>query len=189
METKQIVKQSVYEKLKLPTVQLSIGAGLHWKRPLELWINQDGVDNENIDLVSTWEHIPLPDRCVDVMELGDVIEHIRMFERDKILTEWFRMLKVGGSVRISTPNLHRTMVDYANGKLSLELAIQNIFAWMTNEYEYHYYCYTVETLTAVLTEYGFTEIDFSESPGVDGNSDKRMAWWLVCSAKLTHPKK
>ncbi len=172
---------SLEEKLALPVVKLSIGAGLHTKKPLDEWINMDGCVNPEIDLVCTFDKIPLPDKCVDVMELGDVIEHLVMWERDKILKEWFRLLKIGGSIRVSTPNLHRTMVDYANGKMDLKLAIQNIYAWMTTPYEQHYYTYTVETLTAVLEEYGFGNIDFAESPG-DPNPDRRMSWWLVCHA-------
>jgi len=178
----EILRKTVEEKLNNSPVQLSIGCGLHWKQPFDSWINIDGVENEHTDIVCTFYDIPLPDKCADFLELGDVIEHLEMWNRDKGLKEWFRLLKIGGKIRISTPNLHRVMVDYANNKLSLKEAIQCIYAWMTTPYEQHYYTYTVETLTKVLEEYGFRNIDFSESPGVDGNSDKNMSWWLVCSA-------
>ena len=177
------VKDCVADKLKLPQVKVSLGCGLHWKQPFEEWINQDAVENEHTDIVCTWDSIPLPDRCADFIELGDTIEHLRMWKRDAILKEWFRILKVGGKVRISTPNLHRTMVAYANKEITLENAIQNLYAWMTNRYEQHYYTYTQETLRDLLIQYGFKNIDFSESPGVDGNSDKSMSWWLVVSAE------
>ena len=75
------------------------------------------------------------------------------------------------------------MVAYANKEITLENAIQNLYAWMTNRYEQHYYTYTQETLRDLLIQYGFKNIDFSESPGVDGNSDKSMSWWLVVSAE------
>lgn len=170
------------DKLSLPQVKFSVGAGLHTKKPLEEWINQDACINPEIDIVCTWDFIPLPDKCVDVMECGDCIEHLEMWNRDRILREWFRLLKIGGTIRVSTPNLHRTMVAYANNTITLENAIQNIYAWMSGKYEQHYYTYTQETLKKVLEDYGFGNIDFSESPGVDENTDKSMSWWLVCSA-------
>src|SRR4051812_14093391 len=175
--------KTLEEKLALPVVKLSIGAGLHTMKPLDEWVNQDGCANPEIDIVCTWDAIPLPDKCADHLELGDVIEHLPTYNRDRYLKEWFRLLKIGGTIRLSTPNLHRTMVDYANGVMTLENAIQNIYAWMTTPYEYHYLTYTVETLTKVLSDYGFTDIDFSESPGVDNTTDKSMSWWLVCAAR------
>mgnify|MGYP001488231076 CR=1 FL=1 len=180
-ETEVILSEEVKRKLALPFVKMSMGAGLHTMKPLDEWINQDGCANPENDLVCTWDDIPLPDKCIDHMEMGDIIEHLVMWNRDRILKNWFRLIKIGGTIRISTPNLHRTMVDYANGKITLELAIQNIYAWMSTPYEQHYYTYTVETLTKVLQDYGFDKIDFSESPA-GTPTDKSMSWWLVCSA-------
>lgn len=177
-----MISEEVQIKLNTNPVKVSVGCGLHWMQPFSEWINIDGVENEHTDIVCSWYEIPLPDKCADHLELGDVIEHLEMWNRDRGLKEWFRILKIGGTIRIGTPNLHRVMVDYTNGKLSLKEAIQCLYAWMTNAYEQHYYTYTVDALTQVLEDYGFDNIDFSDSPGVDGNPDKNMAWWISCKA-------
>ena len=203
------------DKLSLPVVKLSIGCGLHWMRPLEEWINLDGLSNEHTDIVAEFGDIPLPNECVDVLELGDTIEHLVPWRRDEILKEWFRVLKVGGKVRVGTPNFHRAMTQYTlntifgeempNGWLDitctdsqgkthtrkyhimgsdvapLEQARRCIYAWGTNAYEQHYHTYTMETLKEVLEQFGFGDIDFSDSPPQEQNNPKD-SWWLVCHA-------
>lgn len=174
-------KKRLAAKLSLPEVKISIGAGLHWKRPLEEWINHDGLQNDNVDVISEFAQMPFEDHTFDFMEMGDIVEHVHRFRQDEVFKEWNRICKVGGTIRVSTPNLHRSCVDYSTGKMSLELLIQNIYAWGTTEYETHYITFTVQTLTELLEKYGFGNLDFTESPGVDGNPDKSMSWWLVCT--------
>lgn len=211
-------KEEIERKLSLPIVKVSIGCGLHWKTPLSDWVNIDGLENDHTDMVCEFGKIDLPDKCVDYLELGDTIEHLVKWRRDEILREWFRILKIGGTVHISTPNIHRAMVEYtlrtifgtdlpsgvlnvtakdsygkeykasfvlpdAQGAYPLTAAKQQIYAWQTTPYEQHYDGYTVETLRKVLEDYGFGDIDFSESPGVDQSNDKNMSWWLCCTAK------
>ncbi len=105
-------KEEIERKLSLPVVKVSIGCGLHWKQPFEDWINIDGLENDHTDMVCEFGKIDLPDKSVDYLELGDVIEHVELYNRDRILKEWFRILKIGGRVHISTPNMHRAMVEY-----------------------------------------------------------------------------
>jgi len=101
------------DKLSLPEVKLSICAGLHFMKPENEWINHDGIANEHIDIVSEYADIPLPDACVDYLELGDCCEHALQYRVDEIWTEWTRLLKVGAKVRVGTPNFHSAMTVYA----------------------------------------------------------------------------
>lgn len=220
-KTKEELTAETVERLKvklgLPVVKLSIGAGLHWKQPFDEWINHDGLPSEHVDVISEFGSIPLPDKCVDYLELGDVCEHLVKWRQDEIWHEWNRLVKIGGKIHLSTPNMHRAMVEYSlhtmfgkelpagrvvvtaidknNQQYSAEFdlpsrpdstpliaAKQQIYAWQTTAYEQHYDCYTVETMTELLTKYGFTDIDFSESPGVDSNPYKAMSWWICCTA-------
>jgi len=48
--------------------------------------------------------IPLPDRSVDIVHASEVIEHL--VNPDLLLTEAARVLRPGGHVVITTPNLH-----------------------------------------------------------------------------------
>jgi len=214
-EKERLIAENLQRKLELPVVKISLGCGLHWKTPFEEWINIDGLKNDHTDLVCEFGSIPLPDKCADFLELGDTIEHIVPWRRDEILKEWFRIVKIGGKIRIGTPNFHRSMTQYTlhtlfgklmpNGWLDitckdsigethsvkyhimgsdvspLEQARRNIYAWGTNAYEQHYHLYTMETLTEVLEQFGFGDIDFSDSPPQELN-DPRNSWWFSLTA-------
>lgn len=175
-------KEQLAHKLALPEVKLSIGAGLHWKQPFEEWINHDGLPSDHVDVISDFSELPFEDKTFDFVEMGDVVEHVHRFDQDKIFKEWNRICKIGCKIRVSTPNLHRCCVEYAEGKMTLEILIQNIYAWGTTPFETHYITFTVATLTELLQRFGFGQIDFSQSPGVDHTDDKNMAWWLVATA-------
>lgn len=179
----EFYKEKLKDKLALPITKLSIGSGLHWKQPFEEWINHDGLPSEHCDVISEFAELPFEDKTFDEVHFGDICEHVVCWREKEIWTEWNRVMKIGALMTGSTPNLHRVMIDYAEGRMTLEIALQNIYAWRTTPYEQHYITYTVATLTELLKKYGFDEISFEGSPGVDGNPDKNMAWWLVWSAK------
>lgn len=182
-EQTEFYKEKLKDKLSLPVVRLSIGAGLHWKQPFDQWINHDGLPSEHCDVISEFAELPFEDKTFDEVHFGDVVEHVPSYRDSEVWPEWNRVMKIGALMTGSTPNLHRVMMDYASGKLSLELAMQNIYAWRTTPYEQHYITFTVDTLTKLLNKYGFEEVSFEGSPGVDETKDKNMAWWLVWSAK------
>lgn len=212
--TKETVER-LKDKLALPQVKLSIGAGLHFKDEKE-YINHDGIQNGHIDIVSEFGDIPLPDACIDYLELGDSCEHLPQWRVDEVWTEWTRILKKGAKIRVGTPNFHRNMTVYTlntifgktmpsgwmdisatdaegnkyetkyhimhlNDLTPYEYARRNIYAWGTTPYETHYLCYTMETLTELMTKHGFVDIDFSDSPPQELN-DPKNSWWFSVHA-------
>ncbi|MFC0503994.1 class I SAM-dependent methyltransferase [Micromonospora costi] len=50
------------------------------------------------------EGIPLPDVSVDVVHAGEVVEHL--YDPDRLLEECARVLRPGGHLVVTTPNLH-----------------------------------------------------------------------------------
>lgn len=48
--------------------------------------------------------IPLPDSSVDVVVAGEIIEHVQPHEVDAVIFEFFRVLKLGGRLLMTTPN-------------------------------------------------------------------------------------
>lgn len=156
--------------------KLDIGAGKPgWQQPPEEgWIHLDVIPNEHIEIVADIGKIPVSKGTVDEIYIGDIVEHIPAWETEKVLTEWNRILKVGGLIHGRCPNLDRIMRDYANNTMSLEDALKNLYGWAVSPTEQHYYLYTKETLTALLHKYNLEITDFSGSPGpVD------RPWWLV----------
>ncbi len=173
------VKDCVADKLKLPQVKIDVGSGDHnVKLPKVDWIHIDGCDGENVDIICDFANIPLEDKSVDVLWNSDSIEHIERFRHDEVMREWNRVLKIGGLIQGQTPNLNSIMKRYAKGEMSLEDATNGLYGW-GSPYQIHFVTFTVETLTDLLTKYGFGDFDFSESPG---SSVPQDSWWLCFKA-------
>lgn len=60
-------------------------------------------------------------------------------------------------------------------------ATQRIYAWQSTAYEQHYDLYSMETLKETMEQYGFGDIDFSDSPPQEQNNP-RDSWWLSLTA-------
>lgn len=91
--------------------------------------------------------LPFPDNSVDSIFCEEVIEHLSKSAAEKMLRECFRILKPGGTVRISTPDL-----DYFAARLNGD-EINSIF------YEHsHVYLYTRSELLEACRRARFENI-------------------------------
>lgn len=115
------------------------------------------------------------DGTVDAIYIGQAIEHFnRRTEAPALLNECARVLRSGGSIRLTTPNL-QLLIDSFPHELGAYAREQPAFyadalpedqlsyllfgasgAGSTNEnYEGHHHCYTPRSLSQLLSECGF----------------------------------
>ena len=153
------------------------GRGLACQLPLDEWLHLDIQPGKHVEIVADFGELPFADGEVDELFAGDVIEHIPRWRTAAVLTEWARVLKVGGVFSGRTPNLERAVCDYAAGTLSLEEMLSAIYAGGADAYHVHYISYTPTSLTVTLERFGFGQVDLSQSPG-----RKDRPWWLVFTA-------
>lgn len=88
-------------------------------------IRFDGNEATKPDYRCDIRVLPVPDQSVDLVHSRHVIEHFGRDEVLRVLHEWTRILRVGGDLRLSCPNL----LD----------AIRKILAMDAGEIEPHYY--------------------------------------------------
>ncbi len=94
-------------------VQLHLGSGKKFI-PGFLHIDRDPYDH--IDLVSSINQLPMiDDNSVDLIYCCHALEYFDQFEVPKVLTEWNRILKPGGTLRISVPDLDKVIKIYTDG--------------------------------------------------------------------------
>jgi predicted SAM-dependent methyltransferase len=167
-------KPVYYPVDKTRPVKLDLGSGLNQMAHSDGWIHQDGSPANGIEIVCDWENIPLESGVVDVIRLGDVIEHIPGWRLDVIMREWNRIMKIGCECLATTPNFDYSCEMYYKKKMTYHEAQQNLYGDRANYYCTHYLTYTFESLKLVLEKYGFGNIDFSGSPGLPST-----AWWIV----------
>jgi predicted SAM-dependent methyltransferase len=133
--------------------------------------------------------LPFPDNSVDFIYFGQVIEHLNpLYQVPPFLAECRRVLRPGGLIRISTPDLDILLASYLNGDM-MEFAIEqpepyrdakskalrlaylmfgSLGPQSTNEhYEGHHLTYNRDSMTEVLEAAGFVNVAFflpGESP-------------------------
>ncbi len=109
------------------------------KLNLGSFVDTIGHGFENIDILNVKQHIPAdhkfrqwdlrrgipyPDSSVDLIRMSHLIEHLTLEEAKALLRECFRVLKPGGLVRISTPDMDIILRHYRNRDMSFFNQIQ-----------------------------------------------------------------
>ncbi len=154
--------------------RLQLGAGPHG---LSGWLNSDLISGDiYLDLC---RRLPLPDQSFAYAFGEHVIEHVSEAEGARLLSELHRILRPGGVVRITTPDLAKIVslyedrnpaiglddyaryLDTATGKTH-ERASQ-VFNDFMRLWGHRYIC-DEEDLTAKLVAVGFSEVERVE-PG------------------------
>jgi predicted SAM-dependent methyltransferase len=138
------------------------------------WINTDMLGTPNIDFpLDISAKLPIPDTFLDVIYGSEVIEHIDLEEARQFMREMYRILKPGGVIRLTTPNITEIcrlfldlnqdvkVSDFAStwleGEFSKEIWINALFrAWG------HKYLWTFENFVDELTKVGFANIQRCE---------------------------
>jgi SAM-dependent methyltransferase len=131
------------------------------------------------------------DNSTDLIYCGQAIEHLNyVYEIPKFLKECFRMLKSGGVLRMTTPDLDLLLNAYLSGEMnkfaieqpeiyksldpSAQLAMLMYGASGENckwdHYEGHFFLYTQKSMTKVLNDAGFGNIQFYYEKGKSHSS-------------------
>jgi predicted SAM-dependent methyltransferase len=94
---------SVHDEIRslIKDKALNLGCG-NWLE--EGMINCDAYD-DHADMKMDCRELAFPDESIDLIHNSNVIEHFDPKEADKMLQEWKRVLKVGGYVVISLPDI------------------------------------------------------------------------------------
>jgi predicted SAM-dependent methyltransferase len=118
------------------------------------WLTADVTARADV-FMNVTKPLPLPDATVDVVYSEEVVEHISRAAGRQMLAECFRVLKPGGTLRLTTPSL-----DYfAKQALSNPAAVQQI-----NDIFFghgHQFIYSEAALRQVLAETGYVNIQSS----------------------------
>ena len=146
----------------LDTVKLHFGCG---RRILPGWVNVDGYHVNGISYVMDLRcALPLADNSTQFIFTEHVLEHLD-YERDItfVLSEFHRVLKPGGAVRIIVPDLEKYCRAYVDNDRDWFLATQAgpPGAYVVNSIfmdHFHKFIYDFATMANCLKKAGFKDI-------------------------------
>jgi len=141
--------------------------------------------------------LPLSSATADVVVMSEIIEHL--VDTDSVLDEVFRILKPGGSLLLSTPNL---AAWYNRGLLALgvqpvfsEVSLRGVYGRPGSQVAGHLHMFTRRALTGLLTARGFDPIKVEGARYHDVPRPLRpldlafCAWPSASSILLVHARK
>lgn len=165
-----------------PQRKLQIGTSIN---VLPGWFNVDIIPlYEGAYFMDATERFPFPDASFDYIFSEHMIEHVEYDQAQFMLAECYRVMKPGGRIRISTPDLQVLANLYATEKTpeqqryldhfyslwfpsvekrSVGLVVNQLF-----DFE-HKFLYDEETLTACLESAGFQSVT-RQAPGTSSEA-------------------
>jgi predicted SAM-dependent methyltransferase len=150
--------------------KLHIGGG---PRCLDGWLNTDIALAAGVVRMDAIQPFPFADAVFDYVFTEHMIEHVAFDGAMLMLRECYRVLKAGGTIRVTTPNLASIVGLYCR---TLSQEQQNYLSWFCNTFLFdyaatpanainamfrmwgHQFIYDEETLADALLKAGFGEI-------------------------------
>ncbi|MBS7614450.1 methyltransferase domain-containing protein [Candidatus Bathyarchaeota archaeon] len=117
-------------------------------------VKQKGFEGFALDI--SRQKTPFPDNFFDIIYAGDVVEHL--FDPDFMIKEAKRVLKDGGLIILSTPNLssyyNRVMLLFGFQPFFSEVSTEKVFGRPGEKIVGHIRLYTLKSLKEFLSYYG-----------------------------------
>lgn len=147
--------------MEVKKTKVNIGSG---GRPLATPTNEwDDVDvrpDMNPTIVADVRRIPKPNESYDEVWVHSVLEHFQKREIRECLDEWARILKKGGKMTISVPDMKEVAKDLIAS--ASEVTDHNLINLIYGEQDYaenaHKWGFTQKSLTGFLQDAGFDGI-------------------------------
>jgi len=140
-------------------MKLHVGCG---ERYLPGWKHLDARKFPHVDYVTDkLDKLDMfANNSVEEIYACHVLEHFTRAEmiRGGCLREWYRVLKVGGVLRIAVPNFEAIVEEYLSSK-NLELVMGLLYGGQNYKYNFHYQAYDFKRLSALLKGVGFREVE------------------------------
>lgn len=162
-----------------PMIRINLGSG---QRPFKGWTNVDVNPKWNPDVVADGAHMPMfEDGSVEVIVSHQNYEHYGLGEADAMVRECYRILRPGGSLIVTTPDLDALVRAWLAGKIDDYIFCVNLYgAYQDSEADRHKWLYTARTLDQALMKaapWSFIKAldPWRDLPGADIARD----WWIL----------
>lgn len=142
----------------LSMTKINIGCG--WRNFGDDWIHIDGGNYEHLDYNDISNLVQFDDNSVELIYASHVIEYFNREEVIPLLTEWKRVLKPYGVLRLAVPNFPVLAKLYLQKKISLNQILGPLYGKMPmgSETIYHKTTYDFYSLKKLLGSLDFCNV-------------------------------
>jgi len=113
----------------------------------------------NPDYRCDFRRLPMASEEFDIVWSSHSLEHVNRSEVEPTVTEWARVLKQDGELRLLLPNLEWAAKKLlSNGGLNDPVVLDVLYAQQTYDLDYHKTGFTPASLKALLQKIGFKHI-------------------------------
>ena len=149
------------EQIMPQEVKLNVGCG---QRKMYVFINIDAREDVRPDMVADVTKINDKFQNVDLIYACHVLEHFPLkastFQPTtwkEVLKNWHDALKEGGVLRLAVPDIKAACKYYVDtGDLDILYAF--FYGGQKYDFDFHYHCWSFDTLKRDLIEAGFKEV-------------------------------
>jgi len=114
---------------------------------------------DHIDLVCGVDRLPaIADGAAELVYACHVLEHFHRRDTRRVLQEWYRVLKWGGTLRIAVPDLPALFELYIHDKVELSSVIGPLYGRQDDLYNVHYTGFDFKTIWNDLDSVGFRDV-------------------------------
>jgi predicted SAM-dependent methyltransferase len=134
-------------------IYLNLGCG-YVTHPL--FINVDATVARHVHHIRPIDDLrPFPDNSVDLVYASHCLEHFSHLRINAVLSEWRRVLKLGGVLRLGVPDFDQLLNLYEARGRDIEAIQSVLMGGQTYPLNAHFAAFTRDSLTNRLLEVGF----------------------------------
>jgi hypothetical protein len=169
-DNKQTVEAKVVNEsaVRRGELRLNLGAG---HITFDDYVNVDLREMPGIDVVAPLDALPFEPNSVTEIFSSHVLEHFAELElRRKLLPYWFSLLRRGGTFRAIVPDVEAMTTAYAKGEIDFATLRAVLYGGQEYELDFHFTGFTPDSLSALLTESGFDDVEVLAKGRPNGDS-------------------
>ncbi|MBP5973268.1 methyltransferase domain-containing protein [Brasilonema sp. CT11] len=124
------------------------------------FVNIDGLPAPHIHYIRPIDNLSCFKRdTVDLIYASHCLEHFPHAKVPEVLTEWFRVLKQGGILRLSVPDFDLLLDIYKDSGNDINTIITALMGGQDYKYNFHMIAFNKASLSALLKNAGFREVE------------------------------
>lgn len=153
---KRKIKPIALPELEQGKINLHLGCG-SVKHPK--FVNVDGLPAPHIHFVRPINDLScFKKESVDLIYASHCLEHFPHAQVHEVLSEWFRVLKEDGILRISVPDFDLLLNIYQNSGNNIDSIIYALMGGQDYKYNFHMTVFNKASLFILLKDIGFREV-------------------------------